>query len=158
MINCKIGFVKGAVVKKSLLMIVLLTFGYSCIAAARQDTVETTQGKTREFLLQKKYLNFPVKNGADKSLVHLIIDNKIVREFEIELAPDEPDFWVFLDVSDFAGKKAALWIDKYELANSKGFDSIYQADTYIGQENVYKEKLRPQFHFTSKRGWNNDAK
>jgi fructan beta-fructosidase len=152
-----ISFEKGAVVKKSLMMTVLLTFGYSCIAATRQDTIETTQGKTREFLLQKKYLNFPVKNGAQKHLIHLIIDNEIVREFEIELAPDEPDFWVFLDVSNFARKKAILWIDKREPAESKGFDSVYQADTYIGQEDVYKEKLRPQFHFTSKRGWNNDA-
>jgi fructan beta-fructosidase len=116
-----------------------------------------TKGKTREFLLRKKYLNFPAKNGAEKRLIHLIIDNKIVREFEIELAPEEPDFWVFLDISDFSGKKAIMWIDKYESDKGKGFDSVYQADTYIGQENVYKEKLRPQFHFTSKRGWNNDA-
>ena len=143
--------------KKLLLTIALMTFGCLSIAAARQDKVETIKDKTREFLLQKKYLNFPVRNGAEKRLIHLIIDNKVVREFEIELAPDESDFWVYLDNSDFAGKKAILWIDKYEPAKSKGFDSIYQADTYIGQENVYKEKLRPQFHFTSKRGWNNDA-
>jgi len=138
-------------------MIVLAMCACVNAVAAREDKVETAQGKSREFVLQKKYLNFPVKNGAEKRLIHLIIDSKMVREFEIELAPDEPDFWVFLDISDFAGKKALLWIDKYEPAQSKGFDSVYQADTYIGQENVYKEKLRPQFHFTSKRGWNNDS-
>jgi len=119
--------------------------------------VEVLTDKTREFLLQKKYLNFPVKNGANKRLIHLIIENKIVREFQIELAPGEPDFWVFLDVRDFENKKALLRIDKYEPANSKGFDSVYQADTYIGEENIYRERLRPQFHFTSRRGWNNDA-
>jgi fructan beta-fructosidase len=132
-----------------LLMIALAIFGCLNVAAAKDES--------REFLLQKKYLNFPVKNGAEKRLIHLIIDNKIVREFEIELAPDEPDFWVFLDINDFAGKKAILWIDKYKPDQSKGFDSVYQANTYIGQENVYEEKLRPQLHFTSKRGWNNDA-
>ena len=143
--------------KKLLLMIALMTFGCLSTASAQQDEVETIKDKTREFLLQKKYLNFPVKNGAEKRLIHLIIDNKIVREFEIELAPEEPDFWVFLDVRDFSGEKAILWIDKYEPAKSKGFDSVYQADMYIGEENIYREKLRPQFHFTSKRGWNNDA-
>jgi fructan beta-fructosidase len=157
MINRRINFAKGAAMKKLLLMIALVTFGCSSVAAAQKDTITTTQSKTREFLLQKKYLDFPVKNGAQKRLIHLIIDNKIIREFEIELAPNEPDFWVFLDIGDFAGKKALLWIDKYEPAKGKGFDSVYQADTYIGQENVYKEKLRPQFHFTSRRGWNNDA-
>jgi fructan beta-fructosidase len=132
-----------------LLMIALAMFSCMNVAIAKD--------KSREFLLQKKYLNLPIKNGADKRLIHLIIDNKIVREFEIELAPAEPDFWVFLNISDFAGKKAILRIDKNEPAESRGFDSVYQANTYIGQENVYKEKLRPQFHFTSKRGWNNDA-
>ena len=119
--------------------------------------VETITDKTREILLQKKYLNFPVKNGAKKRLIHLIIDGKVTREFDIELAPGEPDFWVFLDVRNFAGEKALLRIDKYEPAGSKGFDSVYQADTYIGEENIYREKLRPQFHFTSRRGWNNDS-
>ena len=119
--------------------------------------VEVLTDKTREFLLQKKYLNFPVKNGEKKRVIHLIIDGKVMREFDIELAPDEPDFWVFLEVGAFQGKKAALRIDKYDPARSKGFDSIYQADTYIGEENVYREKLRPQLHFTSRRGWNNDS-
>jgi len=141
---------------KKLLIITLMIFG-SLSVAAGEDEAETIKGKEREFLLQKKYLNFPVKNGAEKRLIHLIIDNKIVREFEIEFASDEPDFWVFLDISEFKGKKAILRIDKYDPAKAKGFDSVYQADTYIGEEHVYKEKLRPQFHFTSKRGWNNDS-
>ena len=141
---------------KKLLTITLMIFG-SLSVAAGEDKVVTIKGKGREFLLQKKYLNFPVKNGAQKRLIHLIIDGKTVREFEIELAPNEPDFWVFLDIRDFKGEKAFLRIDKYDPAQSKGFDAVYQADTYIGEENVYKEKLRPQFHFTSKRGWNNDS-
>jgi sucrose-6-phosphate hydrolase SacC (GH32 family) len=34
-------------------------------------------------------------------------------------------------------------------------DSIYQADTYIGQEDLPGEIVL--VHFTSRRGWNNDA-
>ena len=119
--------------------------------------VEVVTEKTREFLLSKKYLNFPVKNKAKKRLIHLIVDDKIVREFDIELAPDEPDFWVFLEIDKFKGEKALLRIDKHDPARSKGFDSIYQADTFIGEEKLYRETLRPQFHFTSRRGWNNDS-
>ena len=119
--------------------------------------VEVLTDKTREFKLQKKYLNFPVKNGAKKRLIHLIVDGKVTREFSIELAPGEPDFWMFLEIGTFQGKKAALRIDKYDPAGTKGFDSVYQADKYIGEKNVYREKLRPQLHFTSRRGWNNDS-
>ncbi|HUU20857.1 MAG TPA: glycoside hydrolase family 32 protein [Sedimentisphaerales bacterium] len=141
--------------KKLLLSIFMAVFSCLSTINAQEDVLKAD--KSRDFLLEKKYLNFPVKNGADKRLISLVIDGKVVREFEIELAPDEADFWVFLDIKEFRGKKAILSIDKYEPTKSKGFDSIYQADTFIGEENLYREKLRPQFHFTSRRGWNNDS-
>jgi len=84
------------------------------------------------------------------------IDGDKVREFEIELAPAEPDFWVFLHIDQFQGKKAILRIDKYDF-NKQGFEAVHQADTFPGEENLYKEELRPQFHFTSQRGWSNDT-
>jgi len=124
----------------------------------QSDTKKEVEiNKTRGFLLKKKYLNFPVKNGAPKRLISLIVDDKVEREFEIELAPAEPDFWVILDITQFKGKKGTLRIDKYDPLRSRGFDSVYQADTFPGQEKLYTEKLRPQFHFTSRRGWNNDT-
>ncbi len=142
--------------KEALLGTLLVTFG--CLTAvSAQDDAAVIAEKSRQFVLQKKYLNFPVKNGAEKCYIHLIIDGKIVREFDIELAHENPDFWVFLEVGAFKGKKATLRVDKYDPAGTKGFDSIYQADTYIGEEDVYREKLRPQLHFTSRRGWNNDS-
>jgi len=106
----------------------------------------------REFRIEKQYLNFPVKQGTEGSLIHLIIDGKIVREFEVSLAIGDPDFWVFLDVSEFKGKKRTVQIKK----ENEAFDKIYQADSYPGEENIYKERLRPQFHFSTRRGWNND--
>ena len=141
---------------KKLLLVIFIAIS-TCLSnvGAQEDILEG--GKSREFLLKKKYLNFPVKNGAEKRFINLIIDGKVVREFDIELAPDEPDFWVFLDISEFRNQKAVLRIDKYEPGKSKGFDSIYQADTFRGRKNLYREKLRPQFHFTSRRGWNNDS-
>ena len=75
-----------------------------------------------------------------------------MREFKVALAIGDPDFWVFFDVSEFKGKKASLQINK----ENEAFDKIYQADSYPGEENIYKEHLRPQFHFSTRRGWNND--
>ncbi len=85
-------------------------------------------------------------------MIHFSIDGKIVREFDVSLATGELDFWIFLDVSEFKGKKATLQIDE----ENEAFDKIYQANSYPGEENIYKEHLRPQFHFSSRRGWNND--
>ncbi len=141
--------------KEALLGALLVTFGGLTAVSAQEDTLIAQ--KSRQFVLQKKYLNLPVKNGAKKRYIHLTVDGKVVREFDIELAHDDPDFWVFLEIGAFKSKTATLRVDKYDPAGTKGFDSIYQADTYIGEEDVYREKLRPQLHFTSKRGWNNDS-
>ncbi|MBI9018835.1 MAG: GH32 C-terminal domain-containing protein [Phycisphaerae bacterium] len=109
----------------------------------------------REIKFQKKYLNFPVKNSAKGRLIRLSIDGKLLREFTIKLAEKDPDFWVFLDVSEFKNKVGQLKIDQYR--QGCGFDEVFQDDSFPGANTVYKEKLRPQLHFTAMRGWNNDS-
>ncbi|MCA9424223.1 MAG: GH32 C-terminal domain-containing protein [Candidatus Omnitrophica bacterium] len=110
----------------------------------------------QEFQLNSKYLNFPVKNGAPKKWVSLSIDGEKVREFDIELSPDEPDFWVYLEVGEFSGKTGLLRVEGVEESETSILQAIHQGDSFPGEDEAYKEGLRPQFHFTSKRGWNND--
>ncbi len=112
--------------------------------------------KERQFVLDKKFLHFPVSrpgNGKARR-VALVVDGATVREFEIELA-GEPDWYAHLDVSAWAGRKAIVRVDKLE-ANSKALDLVEQADIIKGQDTLYREPLRPQLHFSSKRGWLND--
>jgi fructan beta-fructosidase len=118
---------------------------------------ETVFNKERVMTLNRKYINFPVKNGASKRWIRLFIEGEKTREFDIELAPATPDFWVYLDVSEFAGKQGTLQIDRYYPDGQRGFDAITNADTFPGQESLYQEKRRPQFHFSSRRGWLNDT-
>ncbi|AQQ10327.1 Levanase precursor [Sedimentisphaera cyanobacteriorum] len=124
-----------------------------------QTSIErkVVHNKQREFEFTSKYLNFPVKNGAAKRWIRLYIYGEKVREFDIRLAPSDPDFWVYLDVSEFAGKTGTLEIDRYSTQWQTGFDAVFQAETFPGQDNLYQEKRRPQFHFTSRRGWVNDT-
>ena len=103
-----------------------------------------------------KYLNIPVEHGADKVLISLQVDDEKVREFSISLASGEPDYWLYLEVQDFIGKTGFLWAWTLPESKSKGFEAIYCDDTFPGEAELYKEELRPQFHFSSKRGWNND--
>ncbi|MBP8953815.1 MAG: DUF4980 domain-containing protein, partial [Armatimonadetes bacterium] len=104
---------------------------------------------------ERRYLNLPVRNGAPKQRVSLTIDGTVVREFEIELAEGEPDFWVFLDLAPFQGNTGTLrLLDKPR--DSAGLDAVTQDDEIRGAEDLYRERYRPQFHFTSRRGWNND--
>jgi fructan beta-fructosidase len=110
---------------------------------------------TRELAVEGRYVNLPVKTGAPKQRMRYVVDGKTVREFEIELADGEPDFWAFDDVTEFKAKKLRIEVDAL-LPESKGLASVVVADAIKGGDDIYKEKRRPQFHFTSKRGWLND--
>lgn len=110
---------------------------------------------SREFLVEKRYLNLPVKNHAPKRRVSLLAGGATAREFEIELADEQPDFWVFLDLAPFKGQQVVVRVNKLR-EDSKALAALEQSDTIRGTENLYHETLRPQFHFSSRRGWNND--
>jgi fructan beta-fructosidase len=109
----------------------------------------------REIRVEKKFLNLPVKNGAPKKMMTIKAGGKIVRQFTIELADAEPDWWAFLDLAPFHNQALSISTDKLK-EDSKAFAAIEQSDQIKGGENLYNEKLRPQFHFTARRGWNND--
>lgn len=131
---------------KKILIILLLSI---CI-------VNTTMAQNSINLeISQNYINFPVSYNEDDAVtLQLVIDNEVKRVFDIFLPNSEPDFWVFLDVSMFHGEKALLRTEDGE--KRKGLDLIYQSDERIYLENVYKEKHRPQLHFSTVRGWIND--
>jgi sucrose-6-phosphate hydrolase SacC (GH32 family) len=109
----------------------------------------------RTFAVEKRYLNLPVKNGAPMRRLALVIDGGTVRQFDIELADGAPDWWAFLDMAPFKGRRAAIRADPLP-EGSSALDAIGQADQIRDAEGLYREPLRPQFHFSSRRGWNND--
>ncbi|EKU88796.1 GH32 C-terminal domain-containing protein [Bacteroides oleiciplenus] len=104
------------------------------------------------FKITKKYLNFPVSHRQDRCKMTFDVKGESTLSVVIRLAPDEADYWVFRDVSAFKGKTIKI---TYE-GNDAGLNKIYQADEFAGQDSLYKEKNRPQFHFTTQRGWIND--
>ncbi|MBE3123969.1 MAG: GH32 C-terminal domain-containing protein [Planctomycetes bacterium] len=121
----------------------------------QSDRKRSIQPAQREMTMEQPYLHLPVKNGARKCRMRLAVDDKTVREFEIELALGEPDFWVFADVSAFKGQRLTVHVDR--LADGeKALAAIVQSDSLPGAAKRYKEKLRPQFHFSPRVGWNND--
>lgn len=110
---------------------------------------------TREVVAQKKLLHFPVKTGAQKRNVTVSVDGQPARKFEIELADGEAEWLAPLDVSAWSGKKLVVTVDVLP-ENSKALDSLQQSDTFLSRDQLYREALRPQFHFSAKRGWLND--
>jgi fructan beta-fructosidase len=102
--------------------------------------------------INKRYLNLPISQKQARANMKFEIAGKQERIFKIRLAKDEPEYWVFCDVSALKGKTIKISYD----GDGSGLDKIYQNDEIKGEKTIYKEKNRPQFHFTTKRGWIND--
>jgi len=109
----------------------------------------------RGFKIEKRYLNLPIKTGAPKRKVTTFVDDRVAVKNDIELANAEPDWWAVMDVSAWRGQTVTLQVDKLP-DDSTALSSIEQSDSLKGAENLYREPLRGQFHFSSQRGWNND--
>ncbi|WP_018612041.1 DUF4980 domain-containing protein [Segetibacter koreensis] len=119
--------------------------------------VSTAQSRREEIEIKagQKYLNFPISESDELKKTRIIINGKVFDEFTLSLSQNKPDYWVFFDVSNFQGK--TLYVESENLGNQQaGFDKIYADKTFPGKEELYKEKMRPQVHFSSQRGWLND--
>jgi len=85
-------------------------------------------------------------------MLKFVADKDTLTYSVASIANGTPDYWVFKDVSDLKGKILKLVYTK----QVEGIDKIYQSDNFAGEDSVYKERNRPQFHFTTRRGWVND--
>lgn len=119
----------------------------------QSDTKKLVEPAQRELLVEKRFLHLPVRNGAPQRRLKVMQGDVVVREFEIEIGA-RPDFWIFLDVSQWKGQKLVLRVDR---SNEPSLlEAIVQSDSVPDEDKLYAEKDRPQFHFTSRRGWLND--
>ncbi|PSR57220.1 2,6-beta-D-fructofuranosidase [Adhaeribacter arboris] len=114
----------------------------------------TTALRAADFTLKitKRYLNIPVSQQEERGTMQFTLGGKKERSFKIRLASNKPEYWVFCDVTAFKGKTLAI---SYS-GNTAGLSKIYQDDKIAGQDSLYAESKRPQFHFTTRRGWIND--
>src|SRR3954451_1641875 len=112
---------------------------------------------SREFKIQKHYLNIPIKNGAPKRVVKTFLEGKVETRNEIELAdhPAAADWWAAMYVTAYNGKPITLEVEKLPAA-SRALAAIEPSDQLKDAANLYREVLRGQFHFSPMRGWNND--
>jgi sucrose-6-phosphate hydrolase SacC (GH32 family) len=113
------------------------------------------RGTDLKLELMNNFLNFPVTyEEEDGTSLEILIDGNAEFYLDLFLADQEPDFWVFLDVSAFKGKTALIRADRED--KSGALKKIYQSDEREYLRNLYQEEHRPQLHFSTMRGWIND--
>ena len=109
-------------------------------------------GQQRQMQISHRYLNIPVGAKARMKLIELRAGGKLLRKFPVQLAEDSISYWIYIDVSECKQQLISI------IAPAKQYclERIYQDDKINGSDSLYKERNRPQFHFTVKRGWSND--
>ncbi|MBV6458755.1 MAG: hypothetical protein HONBIEJF_01893 [Fimbriimonadaceae bacterium] len=110
---------------------------------------------TKKVRLDKRFLLLPIKNGATRRLVTVAIDGMPPVVNEVELADQEADWFASLDVTAWKGRAATISVDRLA-AESKAMEGIRVAAAVPEKTPAYEEAQRGQFHFSPRRGWNND--
>ncbi len=119
---------------------------------SKESQTNKDEIKDTSMVISSRYLNLPVSQAADRAKMTFTAEGEQVKEFVIRLAPEKPDYWVFWDISKYSGKELKI---SYT-GNGAGLKNIYLDDRIAGQDSLYREINRPQIHFSSRRGWNND--
>jgi sucrose-6-phosphate hydrolase SacC (GH32 family) len=120
-----------------------------------QRPVGLVKRAARELVAEKRFLLFPVRTGAAKRQVKVSAGGSVEREFEIELADRDVEWWAPLDVSAWQGKNLLVEVDKLA-EDSQALASLKQTDEAVTPGETYQEALRPQLHFSPRQGWLND--
>lgn len=122
--------------------------------AAAVISISAVSAKAEDIKIRitDRYLNFPVSRNDSREKMKFTVKGDEVYSFDIRIASGEPEYWVFLDVSQYKGKSLSISYPQ----DRDGLHGIYQSDEIAGQDSLYREYNRPQIHYTPKRGWNND--
>lgn len=124
----------------------------SLVAISFVLAMASADGAERSIKINRQYLNFPVSHSLERKAMTFTVDGRKESRSVIRLAEGAADYWTFRDVSQLRGKTIKI---TYE-GSQKALDNIVLADSIMGGSMIYHESSRPQYHFTTRRGWIND--
>lgn len=102
-----------------------------------------------EITIEKKYLVFPVNTNAKNKQVSFRENGKTVYELNLKLDLTAPDFYAYLDMNRYRGKKLEMSVEPQ-------MEVSFRQEETMEIPDLYREPLRPQIHFSPKNGWLND--
>ena len=101
-----------------------------------------------------KYIVFPVSNKGKRGRMTIVVDDSLVHNLDCDFPSDTNavSWWTYLDMEEYVGKTAMVAADAAPEIRAM----ITSGDTIPHLQPLYDEALRPQFHMSQMRGWNND--
>jgi len=108
----------------------------------------------QEIEITGKYIIFPVSNKGQRGRMTIVVGDQLVHNLDCDFPPnkDAIDWWTYLDMAEYVGKTAKV----VARAAPEICKMIQSSNEIRHLMPLYDEALRPQFHMSQMRGWNND--
>ena len=149
-------------VQTFLTILVMMIFSFSDASADTSSLLIKDLGEGHclvHIKTNQRYLLLPVEEVMPDVRVSMIVNNKEVNAADVRLAVNRVDYFVPLDLSDYAGKNILL---KFKLGSNDPIRGKLSAvcckemklsDAF---DTSNREKFRPTYHFSPLYGWMND--
>ena len=149
-------------VQTFLTILVMMIFSFSDASADTSSLLIKDLGEGHCLVYintNQRYLLLPVEEVMPDVRVSMIVNNKEVNVADVRLAVNRVDYFIPLDLSDYAGKNILL---KFKLGSNDPIRGKLSAvcckemklsDTF---DTGNREKFRPVYHFSPLYGWMND--
>lgn len=149
-------------VQTFLTILVMMIFSFSDASADTSSLLIKDLGEGHCLVhinTNQRYLLLPVEEVMPDVRVSMIVNNKEVNVADVRMAVNRVDYFVPLDLSDYAGKNILL---KFKLGSNDPIRGKLSAvcckemklsDTF---DTGNREKFRPTYHFSPLYGWMND--
>ena len=150
---------------------IMLTPAPSGIALASANSADALPQKRRRLRVDERFVLFPINSESLSRRVRLVKNGRVLRSFTASLGLPA-QWWAHLDVSAWHGETLTLSLEPdnspsilgavisgrgaSETDNAELVAAIRTSAEIWSPETLYREPLRPAFHFTARRGWNND--
>jgi len=108
----------------------------------------------QEIKITGRWLLFPVSNKGQRGRMTIVVGDQLVHNLDCDFPPnkDAIDWWSYLNMEEYVGKTAKV----VARAAPEICEMFESSDEIRHLMPLYDEALRPQFHMSQMRGWNND--
>jgi len=138
--------------KKIIIALLLFAVMFAVLTAFSVSAEPQSQPASVKIKVTARYLNIPVSEKLDAKLLTFTCKGFEDYSNRVKIAETDEDYWVYSDMARYKGKTIEI---SYE-GSKDAIERLYLSDEIRDASSIYKEPLRPQQHFTYKRGWNND--
>ena len=106
----------------------------SFVSARAQNILGSDTVRQIKITKGQTYLNFPVTETNKLTRAKISVNGKLIDQFTIKLATENPDYWVFFDATPYQGQTLTVEISKSGIGGGGAFSNITQTTPVVKKE------------------------